>query len=35
MAEENNAAASGNADTAGTLRNLAQTLSAAIARFRT
>jgi methyl-accepting chemotaxis protein len=35
MAEENNAAASGNAETAGTLRNLAQTLSAAIARFRT
>jgi methyl-accepting chemotaxis protein len=35
MAEENNAAASGNAATAGTLRNLAQTLSAAIARFRT
>ncbi len=35
MAEENNAAAAGNADTAGTLRNLAQTLSAAIARFRT
>jgi methyl-accepting chemotaxis protein len=35
MAEENNAAASANAETAGTLRTLAQTLSAAIARFRT
>lgn len=35
MAEENNAAASSNAETAGSLRNLAQTLSAAIARFRT
>ncbi len=35
MAEENNAAAAGNADTAGSLRSLSQTLSAAIARFRT
>ncbi len=35
MAEENNAAASGNADTAGTLRQLAETLSGEVERFRT
>ena len=35
MAEENNAAASGNAATADTLRTLSQALSAGIARFRT
>jgi len=35
MAEENNAAASGNAATADTLRTLSHGLTAAIARFRT
>jgi len=35
MAEQNNAAASGNADTAGTLRQLAETLSGEVERFRT
>ena len=35
MAEENNAAASGNAATSDTLRKLAQALNGAIARFRT
>ena len=35
MAEENNAAACGNADTAGKLRQLAETLSSEVARFRT
>jgi len=35
MAEENNAAASGNADTAGELRQLAETLNGEVARFKT
>ena len=35
MAEENSAAASGNADTSDTLRKLAHALTTAIARFRT
>ena len=35
MAEENNAAACGNADTAGKLRQLAETLNSEVARFRT
>ncbi|KXB29171.1 chemotaxis protein [Dechloromonas denitrificans] len=35
MAEENNAAAYGNAETAGELRQLAETLSSEVARFRT
>ncbi|WP_153130464.1 methyl-accepting chemotaxis protein [Dechloromonas hortensis] len=35
MAEENNAAAYGNAETAGELRQLAETLSREVARFRT
>jgi methyl-accepting chemotaxis protein len=35
MAEENNAAACGNADTATKLRRLAETLSSEVARFRT
>jgi methyl-accepting chemotaxis protein len=35
MAEENSAAASGNAETSDTLRKLAQALTSAIARFRT
>ncbi|RIX45627.1 MAG: HAMP domain-containing protein [Rhodocyclales bacterium GT-UBC] len=35
MAEENNAAASGNADTAGDLRQLAETLNGEVARFKT
>ena len=35
MAEENNAAASGNADTSDTLRKLSHALTTAIARFRT
>ncbi len=35
MAEENNIAVAGNADTADTLRNLAHTLTSAISRFRT
>lgn len=35
MAEENNVAASGNTETAGRLRQLAETLSAEVSRFRT
>ncbi len=35
MAEENNIAVAGNAETADTLRNLAQTLTSATARFKT
>ena len=35
MAEENNIAVAGNAETADTLRNLAHTLTSAISRFRT
>ena len=35
MAEENNAAANGNAETSDSLRKLAQGLTTAIARFRT
>jgi methyl-accepting chemotaxis protein len=35
MAEENNIAASGNTETAGNLRQLAETLNTAVSRFRT
>ena len=35
MAEENDSAARGNADTAGNLRQLAESLSSEVARFRT
>ena len=35
MAEENNAAAGHNADTAGGLQQLAETLNSSISRFRT
>lgn len=35
MAEENNIAVAGNAETADTLRNLAHTLTSATSRFRT
>jgi methyl-accepting chemotaxis protein len=35
MAEENNASATGNASTAGNLRQLAESLSNEVARFKT